>query len=81
MHFPSGQIERARVEQQERALARSDGGELGEADVVADGQADFAIGRYIDDGDFVPWAQHLGFAEGDFAGDVDVEEVEFAVGG
>ena len=29
----------------------------------------------------VPWGQDVGFAEGDFAWDVDVEEMHFAVRG
>ena len=81
MHFPRSQIERTGVQQQERAFARGDGGELREADVVADGQPDLAVRRDIHDRDLVAGTQHLGLAEGDLAGDVDVEEVELPVRG
>ena len=74
-------IERARVNEQERIFPGRDGREFREADVVADGERDFAVLGYVDDGHFVPGAEDFGFVEGDFAGDVDVEEVDFAVGG
>lgn len=53
------EVEGARVEQQEAALARGHRGEFGEADVVADGQGDFPKGRDIYQGQLVSWAQHV----------------------
>ena len=81
MQRPRRQIERAGVQEQETALAGGDGGELGEADVVADCEGDFAVGGDVDEGDFVARGEDVGFFEGDFAGDVDVEEVHFSVRG
>ena len=81
MQRPSRQIERARVQEQKTALARGNGGEFGEADVVADCEGDFAVGRYVDEGDFVAGGEDVGFFKGDFAGDVDVEEMHFSVRG
>lgn len=75
------QVEGTRVEQQEGAFAGGDGGHFREADVVADGEGEGAVGGDVDQGQFVAGREDVGFAEGDFAGDVDVEEVEFAVGG
>ena len=75
------QVEGAGIEEQEAAPAGGDGGELGEADVVADGEGDFAVGWQVDQGQFVAGGQDFGFAEGDFAGYVDVEEVDLAVRG
>ena len=73
------EIECAGVEKEEAALSRGNGRELGEADVVADGHGDFAIGWDVDEGDFVAGREDVGFDEFDLAGDVDVEEVDFAV--
>lgn len=81
MQRPSRQIESARVQEQEAALARGDGGEFGEADVVADGEGDFAVGGDVDEGDFVAGGEDVGFPEGDLAGYVDVEEVHLSVRG
>ena len=75
------QVERAGVQEQEAALAGGDGGEFGEADVVADCEGDFAVGGDVDEGELVAGGEDVGFAEGDFAGDVDGEEVHFAVRG
>lgn len=73
------EVEGAGVHQGESAFARGDEGELREADVVADGDADFAVARDFGEGDLVAWRQHFGLVKGDFAWDVDVEEVHFAV--
>ena len=81
MQSPRGEVEGARVEQEEGAAAGGDGGDFGEADVVADGEGDEAVGGERDDGEVVSRGEDVGFAEGDFAGDVDVEEVDLAVGG
>ena len=75
------EVEGARVEQEEAAVAGGDGGEFGEADVVADGEGDFAVRRDVDESEFVARGEDVGFSKGDFARDVDVEEVDFAVGG
>ena len=53
MQRPGRQVESARVQEQETALARGDGGEFGEADVVADCEGDFAVGGDVDEGQFV----------------------------
>ena len=79
MQRPGRQVERPRVQEQETALARGDGGELGEADVVADREGDFAVGRDVDEGQFVPGREDVGFPEGDFAGYVYVEQVHLPV--
>lgn len=81
MQRPRRQVERAGVQEQEAALAGGDGGEFGEADVVADGEGDRAVGRDVDEGEFAAGGEDVGFAKGDFAGDVDVEEVHFPVRG
>ena len=57
MQCPGRQIESARVQKQETALAGSDGGEFGEADVVADCEGDFAVGRDVDECYFVSWGE------------------------
>ena len=75
------QVEGAGVEEEEGAAAGGDGCEFGEADVVADGEGDEAIGGQVDEGEVIARGEDVGFAKGDFAGDVDVEEVDFAVGG
>ena len=75
------QVEGAGVEEEEAAPAGGDGGELGEADVIADGEGDFAVGGQVDQGQFVAGGQDVGFAEGDFARYVDVKEVDLAVRG
>jgi len=76
-----GQVEGAGVEEEEGAAAGGDGGEFWEADVVADGEGDEAVGGKGDEGEVVSWGEDVGFAEGDFVGDVDVEEVDFSVSG
>lgn len=81
MHGARGQVECTRIEEEESSLAGGDSGGFGEADVVADAQTDAAIVGQVEDGDFVAGGEDVGFAEGDLAGDGDVEEVEFAVGG
>ena len=81
MQLARCQVEGARVQQQEAALARRDGGHFREADVVADCEGDAAVRGQVDQGKFVAGAEDVGFSEGYFAGDGDVEEVEFAVGG
>lgn len=81
MHRPRCQVKRPRVEEEKGAPPRRDRRQLGEADVVADRQPDLSVRRHIHDRHLVPRGQHLGFSEGDFAGDVDVEEVDFAVRG
>ena len=78
---PRRQIERAGVQEQEAAPAGGDGGEFGEAHVVADCEGDFAVGGYVDEGEFVAGGEDVGFSKGNFAGDVDVEEVHFSVRG
>ena len=75
------QIEGAGVEEEEAAPAGGDGGEFGEADVIADGEGDFAVGGQVDQGQFVAGGEDVGLAEGDFARYVDVEEVDLAVRG
>ena len=80
MQWTGGGIERARIDQQERTLARSDHGGFRKPDVVADGEPDLAIFREFDERQLVPRGEHLALFEGDLAGDVDVEEVCFAVG-
>lgn len=79
MQRPGGQVESARVQQQETAPARGDGGEFGETDVVANGEGDPAIGRDVDQGQFVPGGQHVRFPEGDFARYVDVEQMQLSM--
>ncbi len=81
MQGASGEVEGAGVEQEEGAAAGGDGGEFGEADVVADGEGDEAVRGNGDEGEVVPRGEDVGFAEGDFVGDVDIEEVDFSVGG
>ncbi len=81
MQGAGGQVEGAGVEEEEGAAADGDGGEFWEADVVADGEGDEAVGGKGDEGEVVSWGEDVGFAEGDFVGDVDVEEVDFSVGG
>ena len=53
MQRPSRQIESARIQEQETALAGGDGGEFGEADVVADCKGDFAVGRDVNESQLV----------------------------
>ena len=67
------QVEGAGVQEQETTLAGGDGGEFGEADVVADGEGDLAVGRYVDQSHLVSGGQDVGFFEFDFARYVYVE--------
>ena len=43
------QVKSARVQEQETALACGDGGEFGEADIVADCEGDLTIGRDVNE--------------------------------
>lgn len=81
MQRSSGQVEGARVEQQEAFIAGGDGGEFGEADVVADCEGDFPIFWEIDECKFVTGGEDVGFSKCDFSGNVDVEEMDFSMGG
>ncbi len=81
MQGARGEVEGAGVEQKESAFAGGDGGEFGKADVVADGEGDEAVRRQRDEGEVATWREHVGFAEGNFSRDVDVEKVDFTVGG
>ena len=53
MQRPGRQVESAGVQEKEAALAGGDGGEFGEADVVADCEGDFAEGWDVDEGQLV----------------------------
>ena len=75
------QVEGAGVEEEKAAPAGGDGGEFGEADVVADGEGDFAVGGQVDQGQFVAGGRAGGRADGDIAGFVEVAEVHLAVRG
>lgn len=81
MQRSRSQVESARVKQQEAILAGCDGSEFRKADVVADSYSDLAIVGEIDEGDLIAWGEDVGFFEGDFAGNVDVEEVHFSMRG
>lgn len=81
MQRASRQVERARIHEQKTALPRRDHGQFGEAYVVAYRDPHPAVPREVYDRDFIPRAQCVGLPEGDFAGDVDVEQVDLAVGG
>ena len=78
---PRRQVESAGVQEQEAALAGGNGGEFGEADVVADREGDLAVGREVDEGQFVPGGEDVRLPEGDLAGDVDVEQMHLAMRG
>lgn len=80
MQSPRREVEGPGVQQQEAALAGRDGRQLGEANVVANGDGDLTVGRDVDQSDLVAGGEDVRFAEGDLAGDVDVEEVDLAVG-
>ena len=56
---PGHQVESPRVQEQETALARGDGGEFGEADVVADCEGDLAVRGDVDESQFVPWGEDV----------------------
>ena len=79
MQSPRRQVESAGVQEQETTLARGDGGEFGEADVVADCEGDSAVGGDVDERQFVPRGEDVGFPEGDLAGYVYVEQVHLAM--
>ena len=81
MQRPRRQVERPGVQEQEAALARGDGGEFGEADVVADGEGDLAVRGDVDHRHFVPGGQDVGLLERDLARYVDVEQVHLSVRG
>lgn len=53
MQGAGGQVEGAGVEEEEGAAAGGDGGEFREADVVANGDRDEAIGGNGDEGEVV----------------------------
>lgn len=80
MQGAGGEVEGAGVEEEEGAAAGGNGGEFGEADVVADGEGDEAVGGKGHEGEVVAWGEDVGFTESDFVGDVDVEEVDLSVG-
>lgn len=78
---PRREVEGARVDQRKGAFASRNGGQLGEAHIVADGYGDGAVPGQVDEGELVAGSEDVGLAEGDLAGDVDVEEVDLPVGG
>lgn len=80
MQCSRSQIEGAGVEEEEGAPACGDGGELGEADVVAYCNGDAAVGGQVNEGDFVSWGEHLRLFERDFPRDIDIEQMNLAVG-
>mmetsp|Transcript_10449 Transcript_10449/g.25954 ORF Transcript_10449/g.25954 Transcript_10449/m.25954 type:complete len:232 (+) Transcript_10449:2107-2802(+) len=73
-----GCVERARVHQQLAAARRVDLRQLGEADVVADAQAQPARLR-VHHGGAVTRRERVGLAERDLARDVNVKQVHLAV--
>lgn len=75
-----GCIEGAGVDQQERTLPGGNHGSLGEANVVADGQADLAVLREINHGKLIAGREDIALLELDLAGDVDVEQMGLAMG-
>lgn len=75
-----GHIKGTGVDQHEGAFPGRDHSRLGKANVVADGQPDFAVLREIDDGQLVPRGEDVALLELDLARDVDVEEMRLAVG-
>ena len=81
MHGASGQIESARVQQQEALFACSDRCKLRKPDIVADGEGDSPILGEIDKRDLIAGRKDLRFLEGDLAGNVDVEKVNLSVRG
>ena len=74
-------IKRSRINQRKRALPRSDHRQLGEPYIITNRHSHFPVFWEVDDGDFVSRGEDLAFFEGDAPRDVDVEEVDFAVGG
>ena len=80
MQWARGRVERPGVDQRETPLPGGDHRQLGEANIVADCYGYFAIFREVDEGQGVTWGENVRLAEGDTAWDVDVEEVDLAVG-
>ena len=59
MQCAGRKVESARIKEQEAALPSGYGGEFGEADIVADGEGDFAVGRNVDQCHFVSWGENV----------------------
>lgn len=81
VQIAGGEVEGTGIDEGKGTAAGSNGGQLGEAHVVADGDANLAVLGQVDERHLVAAAEDFGFLKGDFAGDVDVEEVGLAVGG
>ena len=75
------EVKCSRVEKQETVLSRSYGSKFRKPDVVADSEGDFSVRGDVNECEFVTRGEDVGFSEGYFSRDVDVEEVDFAVGG
>lgn len=80
MQGAGGEVEGTGVQEQKTSFASGDGGEFGKANVVADCNGDFAVGRDVDEGEFIAGGEDIRFPKSDFAWDVDIEEVDFSMG-
>lgn len=81
MQLASSEVEGTGVEQQESTLSCGNHGQLGEANVIADGDSNLSILGQIDQSDLVSRTQDLALLESNLAGDINVEEVDLSVGG
>ena len=77
--FAGGHVERSGVHEQFAFMVPGVNlGQVGEPDVVADADADPAVGG-IERGHRVSWRKHFRFLKGDFSRNVDIEEMHLPV--
>jgi len=79
MQLASGEVEGTRVDQQESALSCGNHCQLGEANVIADGNSNLSIFWQIDQSNLVSRTQDLALLEPDLAWDIDIEQVDLSV--
>jgi len=79
MQLASGEVECTRVDQQESALSCGNHCQLGEANVIADGNSNLSVLWQIDQSNLVSRTQYLTLLEPDLAWDIDIEQVDLSV--
>lgn len=79
MQFAGGEVESTRVNQKESTLSRGNHCQLGEANVIANGNSNLAVLWQIDQSDLVSRTQDLALLESDLARDIDIEQMDLSV--
>lgn len=79
MQFAGGEVEGTRVDQQESTLSCGDHCQLGEANVIANGDSNLSVLGQMDQSNLVSRTQNLALLESNLAWNVDVEQVDLSV--